>query len=299
MAASDILFQDRDVCILKPDSDRGILIYTISRPRFGGNTKTVCQEGLLSYNELLKRHPEYKLKPRLGLYINSNHNDLIFFRAPFTSDVNSFESSYNGESPKDMLSKYSPETIVTIRIDPDLTWVYSSEIRVMGSYSNLLRSRIPMRAYLEKLKTMPKEYLKNGKNMYANIITYEKVFKNSKNVPVSRSIFNNWGLSNNNWNPNNDYGYNNEEENYENYEENEYNNDNKGNRGGAYPLVKHFPIERNAEVVVKIPHIPPEWFVSCDSNNIAKGGHNKCRTLKKHKKRRTYKRSIKKAHKRL
>jgi hypothetical protein len=64
-----------------------------------------------------------------------------------------------------MLSKYSPETCVTIRIDPEKTYVYSSEIRAIGKYPDLLRSRIPMTVYLDKLRNMPKDYSRNGKNM--------------------------------------------------------------------------------------------------------------------------------------
>lgn len=254
--SDDILFQNSDVCILKPDSTRGIIIFTSVSSRFGKNSKSVCEEGLFSYNELRKRHPEYKLPNRSGAHINASHNDLIFFRAPYTNDTTTFESSY-GMTLEKMINKYSP-TFATIRVDPEKTYVYSSEIRAIGKYTDLLQSRILMTDYLLKLKNMPKEYFKNGKDMYANIIKYEKKFKNAPKVKFP--TFNNF-------------------EGFSSFSEVESNS--------KYPELKYFPIERNVEVVVKIPHIPPEWFVNCITIETSKGGKRK--TIRKKYKHKTRK----------
>jgi hypothetical protein len=35
-----------------------------------------------------------------------------------------------------------------------------------------------------------------------------------------------------------------------------------------YPWEEYLPVEKMAEVVVKLPHIPPSWFVSCEDNGM-------------------------------
>jgi hypothetical protein len=241
--SDDILFENDDVCILKPDSTRGIVVFThIDSTRFGGDPKDVCKEGLLSYNEIRKRHPEYKLPNRTGSQINHTHNDLIFFRAPFNNDVSSFKTSY-GTTLQNMLRKNVPDAYVTIRIDPKKTYVYSSEIRALGKYPDLLQSRLIMTDYLRRLKNMPpNNYFNNDKIMYTNIIEYRRVRKS----PIFTSIYNN------------------------NY--------------STYPELTNFEIGKNVEVVVKIPHIPPEWFVECISNEIIKKGGKRKTCKRKYRK---------------
>jgi hypothetical protein len=242
---NDILFKNEDVCILTPSSTRGVIIFTNVTARFGGDPKNVCEDGLFSYNELSRKYPEYKLQYRKE--INETHNDLIFFRAPYNSDVSTFKSSY-GKNVKDMLSNFLPQTIVTIRVDPNETYVYSSEIRAKGRLTDLKRSRILMTEYLEKIKNIPKDYIKNGKDMYSNIITYKKIYKNT--LP-HRKQRNNWIE----------------------IDRSEL----------TYPEIMHFNIEKNTEVVVKLPNIPPSWFVDCINNGIKnKGGRiNKRKTIRK------------------
>jgi hypothetical protein len=35
------------------------------------------------------------------------------------------------------------------------------------------------------------------------------------------------------------------------------------------PWKEYLPTQGIAEVVVKVPHIPPSWFVSCEDNGVA------------------------------
>jgi len=174
-ANSDVLFQDENVCILNPSSKRGILVFTIS------DSWNICDEGLYSHNELRKVHPELGLKNRN--HIDPTHNDLIFFRAPYNSDVSTFESSYDGISPAEMLGTYIKEAIAVIRIDPDKTFVFSSEIRAIGHsvrtipksklLEDLEQSRIPMTKYL-KIINEYSTMSSGSKKIISNLRTYEK-----------------------------------------------------------------------------------------------------------------------------
>jgi hypothetical protein len=214
---TDILFQDRDVCILKPESKRGILVFTVSK------SINICDEGLLSYNELRKRHPELGLEDRR--MDDPTHNDLIFFRAPYNNDVTTFESSYEGTQPISLLYSTN-ESITVIRIDPSNTFVYLSEARARGEAGDLQKSRISMYEYLERVIPFLKDY---GKNKYKNPMRY--LYTGDKKLSES--------------------------------------------------LIHHVndeSITRFFEVVVKIPHIPREWFVSCDVKRS--GGNYKEKYLK-------------------
>jgi hypothetical protein len=204
---SDILYRDSDICILRPDSKRGIEVFTIS-----GSHK-ICTEGLLSYNELRRRHPEYGLTSRKGEHKNANHDNLIFFRAPYNSDIRSFESSYDGKSPADIIKDSTKETaIATIRVDPDRSFVYYSEARVVGTVDDIRNSRLLMKDYIEKAIPFikgwginPLRYIYTGSNKLS-----DKLLEYS------------------------------------------------GNHG------EH--ITRFFELVAHIPHIPPEWFVTCHTD---------------------------------
>jgi len=210
---TDILFQDRDVCILNPASKRGLLVFTESK------SINICDEGLLSYNELRSRHPELGLEDRR--MDDPTHNDLIFFRAPYNNDVTTFESSYDGKPPK-ML--YSNGSVTVIRIDPSNTFVYLSEARAHGKAGDLQKSRISMDEYLGRIIPFIKGF---GKHPMRYVYTGDKKLSESLIIHVN-----------------------------------------------SYDSA----ITRFFEVVVKIPHIPREWFVSCDVKRS--GGNYKEKYLK-------------------
>lgn len=211
---SYILFKDKDVCILKPDTPYGILVFT----KVDAN-KDICsqREGLYSYNELMKVKPELNLKSRANAHIDKEHDNLIFFRAPYNSDISSFEASY-GYNPAELgksFSKDSKSCIAVLRVDPEQTFVYSSEIRALGTYNNLLASRIPLKNYLTIIENNINIAIEDyPQKLRANLITYKKECVNA-------------------------------------------------NVKSKYPFFDYFPIERNTEIVVNIPHIPHEWLVEC------------------------------------
>jgi hypothetical protein len=205
--ATDILYQDEDICILHPDSRRGTLVYYVS-----GHTN-ICNEGLLTYNEVRRRHPELGFRPRTTVGDSSNK---IIFRAPFTADLRTFKTAFKAE-PKEILGNQRPEIIVIIRIDPAATFVYSSEARTHNDEKGLKASRIPFNEYIRRIAKHknPESYLED---VCGNVYTYE-----------SKII--------------------------------------RGAETCIYPWIKYLPVQRNAEVVAKIPHIPPTWFVTCYTNS--------------------------------
>ena len=209
--AEDVVFQDEDICILDPKSKRGVLVFS------SATTPVVCKDGLRSHEGLGR--PARKMA-------DPDHDKLIYFRAPYRSDVSSFEASY-GESAESMATNYHT-TIAVIRIDPDKTFVYSSEARIKLPYAQFLQTRIPFTDYLKRIAghaEMPYSNAK-GEVIWGNILTYAKEYRPSKGrrsefrtSPIGYSFIDAWE--------------------------------------------EGTPIQRMAEVVAKIPHIPPKWFVEC------------------------------------
>ena len=122
----DILFCDNDVCILKQEIKKGlncIVIFTnYTQPK---NMPALCETGLKTGYQLQKE----------GLKcINFGRNiihDYIFFRAPYYFNIIDY-TTINTE----IISSYGEEhqykaTQIWIRIDPERTFVYSSEIRAV------------------------------------------------------------------------------------------------------------------------------------------------------------------------
>jgi len=113
----DILYQDNDVCILKPDVKKGILIFSNIEKRT--TRKSIYKYGLKTGKQLEKEGIDFG---------RSMIHDYSFFRAPKMSGPvirDSIES--------ELVSLYGPDLNlrlkVWIRIDPTRTFVYSSEIR--------------------------------------------------------------------------------------------------------------------------------------------------------------------------
>lgn len=204
--ATDVLYQDEDICILHPDSPRGTLVYYVS-----GHTN-ICNEGLLSYNEVRRRHPELGFRPHEAV---GNSSNKIIFRAPFTSDLRTFKTAFKAD-PKEIMGNQNPEIIVVIRIDIAHTFVYSSEARTHHDEKGLKASRIPFSEYIKRI-SVKKSAMSPPEEICGNVYTYE-----TKVVTVADTCI--------------------------------------------YPWIKYLPIERNAEVVAKLPHIPAAWFVNCYTN---------------------------------
>ena len=132
----DILYQDYDVCILKPDVKKGVLIFSVVYD------KNIFKDGLKTGKQLKKEGIDF------GRSMIHNYS---FFRAPtFLRPTENECSSLK----------------VWIKVDPKQTFVYSSEIRAKFSpqfafgtpeYLNTLeqevtKSRKPMIEYLQILE---------------------------------------------------------------------------------------------------------------------------------------------------
>jgi hypothetical protein len=154
----DVVFQNDDVCILKPGTQRGIPIYHHSR------NPNLCRNGMEKAD--WDNPPNARRK-------NKDYPKLHFFRAPFTSDTRSFEGLYSGNSIDDMVrSDTMYKSLCTILVDPDLTYVYSSDSRVNSEIGidDFLASKITLRRYLEILV----ENEDIHKPYYTDLLTFRK-----------------------------------------------------------------------------------------------------------------------------
>tara|TARA_B110000259_G_scaffold126227_1_gene142841 strand:- start:2375 stop:3052 length:678 start_codon:yes stop_codon:yes gene_type:complete len=208
----DIIYQDELVCILKPDVKKGIIVQThYTQPPEMNNLSEV---GLKTGKQLIAE----------GIYFGrSKIHPYIFFRAPYYSqdiDYSTPETEIN--------SSYGEESEIKsrifIRVDPDQTFVFSSEIRNYFKhiiwYNNIENaigsSKKSLSAYLEIINNniKIKSSLKPGKKIWYNLFT-------SKAVLFSDKAY----LS-------------------EPFDDE--------------------PIEKNSEILVSIPHLTPNYFVLPD-----------------------------------
>jgi hypothetical protein len=219
----DIKYQDDLVCILKPESKKGILIYThYTQPE---NTEDLRLSGLKTGRQL---HTE-------GINFNRTiYHPYIFFRAPciprredaapyYSNDIDytSVETEINTlygsllqtqviftDSQRNMSSK------IWIRVDPDKTFVFSSEIRTKSEYINnnwiINNSKKTLSNYLEIIKRNSK-IEKGDKQIFYNLFSSEAVLFPKCCKP-------------------------------------------------NFPF-DDCPIERNSEILVKMPHLTSDYFV--------------------------------------
>lgn len=103
----DIIYQDDYICLLKPDSEYGVEIAHYSKYQ-------VC-DGLYSYAGLVKYN-----KP-LPFHRKSHSNDdFIFFRPSRNPDLEPYITTKDYEA--------------LVRVNPDKSYVYSSELWHHNSY---------------------------------------------------------------------------------------------------------------------------------------------------------------------
>ena len=211
---SDIMYQDDLVCILRPDVKKGIIVWTHFTQPVGMNS--LCNLGLKTGK---------KLKEEGVNFGRTKIHPYIFFRAPYYSrdiDYTSVET--------EIISSYGEGQIGTeprafIRVDPDKTFVFSSEIRDIfkhsvwyGKAENMINnSKKTLSKYLEIINNNKKiiENVKPGEKIWYNLFTSEAVL-----FPISAHP--------------------------------------------SEPFDDE-PIERNSEILVSIPHLTPEYFVLCTS----------------------------------
>jgi hypothetical protein len=204
----DILFQDDDVRILKPDVKKGILVFTAFPKRENIN---ICEVGLKTAAQLRSEGVNFG---------RSISHPYIFFRAPYQKseiDYTSVESEITSSFPN--LYTNSTRGIAWIRVDPEHTYVYSSEIRAkFGHNSHYLNaSRKCMKDYLNIIED-------NKRQIQEKINSKKPTFPQCYNLITSRIDFRN---------PN-------------------------------YHMCNITPANRNSEVLVRIPHMTPDYLVKCD-----------------------------------
>jgi hypothetical protein len=206
---------------LHPESKRGIVVFSqFTQPK----DCNLCIIGLKSGKQL--KNEGYPLERSIA-------HPYIFFRAPYCSQDQIDRASVETEiySSYGELSKPMPgKGRVFIRVDPDKTYVFSSEIRAKF---------IP--SYEIKYNSIRwHEAIENQLNLSRKLLTeYLKIIEDNKSV-VS---FNSNGYPVYNLFSSRKIAY----------------------QGRIdYPL-DTTPINTNSEILVELPHLESHYFVKCDS----------------------------------
>lgn len=174
--SANVALKTRDVVMLKPDSNKGVLV----GHRFDGRFN-VTTNGLRSGKGLKERNSSWDQRSRL--------HDVIFFRAPFYKDNARYvaEFSQGGKC-------------AFIRIDPERTYVYPSEVRATAQYykdPNVInRFRKPFSYYMKVIEDNERRPGEAGHpGVFYNMQTFEKIQLGPHasprfpytNIPIERS----------------------------------------------------------------------------------------------------------------
>ena len=171
---SDIMYQDDLVCILKPDVKKGIIVWTnYTKPP---EMDSLCRLGLKTGKQLKSEGIDFG---------RSKIHPYIFFRAPFYSrdiDYTSVET--------EIISSYGERQIGTvprvfIRVDPNRTFVFSSEIRALRP-EDIEKSKKTLSDYLRIIYENSEIY----KTLFPLSITKKQAaydLFSSKLIPVSNN----------------------------------------------------------------------------------------------------------------
>jgi len=175
---NDIMYQDHLVSILKPNVKKGVIIMTrFNQPE---NMESLCVLGLKTGAQLQKEGMEFERR----LY-----HPYIFFRAPYRSPAQMDYSNPEAE----IISLYEEtvldedeDGLVFIRVDPDKTFVFSSQIRTVEfnkSKQNemLERSKKTLTDYLRIIKENSSKTEKYNPGLRYNLFTSRaKIFPNPR-----------------------------------------------------------------------------------------------------------------------
>jgi len=211
---SDIMYKDDLVCILRPDVKKGIIVFTNFKQPTG--TDSLCNLGLKTGEQLQKDGIDFG---------RSKIHPYIFFRAPYYSrniDYTSVETEINSSYGKGQIGIKSR---AFIRVDPDNTFVFSSEIRNIFKHSVWYGKENTMINNSKKTLSEYLEIINNNREMRENVKPDKKIWYNlftSKAVlfPIAAHP----------------------EEPFDDEQ-----------------------IQRNSEILVLIPHLTPNYFVLCTS----------------------------------
>lgn len=232
----DVLYQDDLVCILKPEVKKGIIIWTsYNQP---STMDSLCKLGLKTGKKLKEEGVDFG---------RSVFHPYIFFKAPYYSreiDYSTLETEIS--------SSYGDNQIIPnrvyIRVDPDRTFVFSSEIRarIPTPYfhirdGHLINSRELLEARMdlfmkrtdEKFNHLYTEYYNTEINKSKKLLSeYLGIIKENESLPGSMYDL--------------------------------YSSRKTAVIDDTYPFDSS-PIEESSEVLVSIPHLTKEYFVLCTS----------------------------------
>lgn len=214
----DILFQDSDVCVLKPDVKKGVLIFTDYTK--SASIPPLCEAGLKTGVQLQTEGVNFD---------RSMIHNYIFFRAPYYSDPIDYTSIDTEIASSFGIRESTIPSRVWIRIDPEKSNVYSSEIR--ATYSP--QFRYGSQEYLSAMENQVKKSKKSMTN-YLRILDKNKTA--ITDIEPGKKPFYNLFSSEVGLFP---IAYN-----------------------LSYPWNSH-NINRASEVLVRIPHLTPNYFVKC------------------------------------
>jgi len=163
---NDIMYQDDLVSILKPDVKKGVIVMTrFNQPE---NMESLCVLGLKTGAQLQKEGMEFGRRV---------YHPYIFFRAPYRSPAQMDYSNPEAE----IISLYEERVldedgVVFIRVDPDKTFVFSSEIRTVEfdktkQNAMLERSKKTLTDYLRIIKENSSKTEKYNPGLRYNLFT--------------------------------------------------------------------------------------------------------------------------------
>jgi hypothetical protein len=211
---SDIMYQDDLVCILKPNVKKGIIVWTrFTQP---AGMDSLCNLGIKTGKQLQNEGIDFG-RTKIHPY--------SFFRAPYYSrdiDYTSVETEINSSYGEGQIGV---KQIAFIRVDPDKTFVFSSEIRDVFKHrvwydkaENVINnSKKSLSKYLEIIKNNMeiKKYVRSDQKIVYNLFSSQAVL-----FPI---------------------------------------------RADPSEPLDDEPIETNSEILVSIPHLTPDYFVLCTS----------------------------------
>lgn len=205
----DIMYKDEDVCILKPEIKKGIIIFS--------NHKSLKNINITGLKTGKKLHEE-------GIsFDRSIFHPYIFFRAPYFN--NNLDGVLRGWDTHELVRSYgnlNTENKAFIRVDPHTTYTYSSEIRDIFKFPQNYR----------KVENIIKNSRKTLTD-YLNIIKQnEKIHVDEKKYKILYNLF--------------------------------------SSKATIFPInakppfpFDEYNINKQSEILVRIPHLTPDYFVDC------------------------------------
>lgn len=184
----DIMYQDKNVCILKPHVKKGIIVFS----NYESNNFDISKVGLKSGLQLYKECIEF------GRVVQHSY---IFFRAPYYSptdiDYSSIETEIASLYGNDQINI---KNVAYIRVDPCNTFVYSSEIRVEyvykhESFINNSRKRLSSYLYIINQNKIMEDNIPSDRQIFYNLFSSEACYfiltanphKPYNDLPINRN----------------------------------------------------------------------------------------------------------------